>query len=151
MCSSRRIAHTSKVLVFSTSLLQSVWYYSFRCCGALQGRHNVHTSYVTIVHKVQKCKCYRQTNRHVRTHEQHGDNKSIYCVLFYIQKGIHYPLILPYCLCVSVGFICRTNWPIVTIRKGCHTFDGTLGSNFLLLVAPIWWIDEFAKLLQRKP
>ena len=55
MCSARRIGHTSKVRVSATLLLQSVWNYSLRCCGALQCHHNVRTRFVTTGHKV-KCK-----------------------------------------------------------------------------------------------
>ena len=66
LCSARRIAHTPKVLVSATLLLKSVWIFSLRRRGDLQGHGNVHARFVTISHMVQKFKPYRQKHKDTR-------------------------------------------------------------------------------------
>ena len=88
---SRPIA-SNFIKIFSPHLYQSVWW--FRCSNA--------------------------TDRHTRTHEQHGDVKSLHCILyrmFLSIKSIIMLLILLYwvcvcvcgCVCVCVRWICLLN------------------------------------------
>ena len=65
-----------------------------------QGHHNVHIGFVTIGQMVQKFKCYRQTDRHARTHEQHGDVKSVDF------RKLSFPKICHYAVYTAVLSVC---------------------------------------------
>ena len=74
-----------------------------------EGHHNVHTGFVTTSHGSENL---NTTDRHTRTHEQHVDVRSLYCLLLTIpeSQSLSCPYYHTVCVCPLASYVEPSDW-----------------------------------------